>query len=451
MNTVSNKHIFFTGLMLFSLFFGAGNLIFPPMLGQNAGEHFWLAILGFLLTGVGLPLLTVIAIALSGDGMQQLASRAHPIFGIFFTVVIYIAIGPSMGIPRVANVAYEMGVSPFLSKTVATGSLALFLYTVLFFAVVYWLSLNPSKLVNRVGNILTPILLLSISLLFVKSVFTPLGQTGPALQEYQSSPIFKGFMDGYLTMDTISALAFGIIVVNAIHAKGVKDKKAVALATTKAALIAATGLALVYVALGWLGVTSVSLGYAKNGGQLLTEVVQQLFGPFGLSLLSVIVTLACLTTCVGLVTACSQYFSTLWSKFSYQTFAATICALGLLVANLGLTTIITVSIPVLLVVYPIAIVLVLLSFFHKFFGGPQAVYILSLLGTAIVSIFDGFKQANLFIPSVMTFLEYLPFYKEGIGWLLPAIIGAIAGFLLTKLQSSKQLNMTQPNIKQKIS
>lgn len=140
-----------------------------------------------LLTGVGLPLLTVIAISLSGNGMQQLASHVHPLFGILFTVVVYIAIGPSMGIPRVANVAYEMGVSSFLPETIRSSSLVLFVYTIIFFAIVFWLSLNPSKLVDRIGNILTPILLLSIFLLFVKSVFTPLGQSGPAMQEYQTS------------------------------------------------------------------------------------------------------------------------------------------------------------------------------------------------------------------------------------------------------------------------
>ncbi len=161
------------------------------MLGQNAGENFWPAMIGFLLTGVGLPLLTVIAISLSGNGMQQLASHVHPLFGIFFTVVVYIAIGPSMGIPRVANVAYEMGVSSFLPETIRSSDLVLFVYTIIFFAIVYWLSLNPSKLVDRIGNILTPILLLSIFLLFVKSVFTPLGQSGPAMQEYQTSPDFQ--------------------------------------------------------------------------------------------------------------------------------------------------------------------------------------------------------------------------------------------------------------------
>ncbi|MBJ8113182.1 branched-chain amino acid transport system II carrier protein [Bacillus cereus group sp. N6] len=439
MNTVSKKHIFFTGLMLFSLFFGAGNLIFPPMLGQNAGENFWPAMIGFLLTGVGLPLLTVIAISLSGNGMQQLASHVHPLFGISFTVVVYIAIGPSMGIPRVANVAYEMGVSSFLPETIRSSNLALFLYTVVFFAIVFWLSLNPSKLVDRIGNILTPILLLSIFLLFVKSVFTPLGQSGPAMQEYQTSPIFKGFMEGYLTMDTISALAFGIIVVNAIRSKGVKDRKSIAIATAKAGLIAATGLVLVYGALGWLGATSVSLGYAQNGGQLLTVIVQQLFGPYGLLLLSLIVTLACLTTCVGLVSACSQYFSTLLTKFSYKMFASIICVLGLLVANLGLTKIIAISVPILLVVYPVAIVLVLLSLLHKYFGGYRSVYVGALIGAAIVSVFDGLKQGGISVSFITPYFEFIPLYNEGIGWLIPALAGAIIGLTIAKLSGAKKV------------
>ncbi len=432
------KTYFFTGLMLFSLFFGAGNLIFPPMLGQNAGENFWPAMIGFLLTGVGLPLLTVIAISLSGNGMQQLASHVHPLFGIFFTVVVYIAIGPSMGIPRVANVAYEMGVSSFLPETIRSSSLTLFLYTVIFFAIVFWLSLNPSKLVDRIGNILTPILLLSIFLLFVKSVFTPLGQSGQAMPEYQTSPIFKGFMEGYLTMDTISALAFGIIVVNAIRSKGVNDRKTIAIATAKAGFIVATGLVLVYGALGWLGATSVSLGYAKNGGQLLTVIVQQLFGPYGLLLLSLIVTLACLTTCVGLVSACSQYFATLLTTFSYKAFASIICALGLLVANLGLTKIIAISVPILLVVYPIAIVLVLLSLLHKYFGGYRSVYVGALFEATVVSVFDGLKQGGIPVSFITPYFEFIPLYNEGIGWLVPALAGALIGLTIAKLSGAKK-------------
>lgn len=271
------------------------------------------------------------------------------------------------------------------------------------------------------------------------------------MQDYVTSPTFKGFMEGYLTMDTISALAFGIIVVNAIRSKGVEDRKTVAIATTKAGLVAAIGLILVYVALGWLGVTSVSLGYAKNGGQLLTVIVQQLFGAYGLSLLAIIVTLACLTTCVGLVSACSQYFSTLLVKFSYKNFARGICVAGLLVANLGLTKIIAISIPILLVVYPIAIVLVLLSLLHKFFGGYRSVYVGTLVGAGVVSVFDGLKQGNVSVSFITSYFEWIPLYTEGIGWLLPSCLGAIIGLIVAKQKNAKLVPSVENTSESKVS
>lgn len=219
------------------------------------------------------------------------------------------------------------------------------------------------------------------------------------------------------------------------------DRKSIAIATAKAGLIAATGLVLVYGALGWLGTTSVSLGYAQNGGQLLTVIVQQLFGPYGLLLLSLIVTLACLTTCVGLVSACSQYFSTLLTTFSYKTFASIICALGLFVANLGLTKIIAISVPILLVVYPIAIVLVLLSLLHKYFGGYRSVYVGALIGAAVVSVFDGLKQGGIPVSFITSNFEFIPLYNEGIGWLLPALAGALIGFTIAKLSGAKKVTL----------
>lgn len=431
MKSLSRTHVFFVGLMLFSLFFGAGNLIFPPILGQQAGDNFVYAIAGFILTGVGLPLLTVIAIALSGRDMQHLAGRVHPKFGILFAVIVYLSIGPSMGIPRVANVAFEMGMRSFVPESLQSSSWVLFAYTFVFFCVVYWLCLNPSKLVVRVGNILTPLLLISIAIMFIAAMMGPLGEVQPAMKEYATSPGFKGFMEGYLTMDTIAALAFGIIVLNAIRDQGVKDKQAITKAAIQAAIIAGIGLSLVYAALGFLGVTSVTAhGYAQNGGQLLTSIVQQLFGQYGLMLLAGIVTLACLTTCIGLVSACSQYFSTLIHRLSYNQIAFIICVLGLLVANLGLNKIISISIPILLVIYPVSIVLIILSLVHRLFGGRRSVYVGALLGTFLISIFDGLKQAHIEFDSIMPWLKQIPLYNEGIGWLVPAIAGGILGYLL---------------------
>lgn len=435
--SLTKKHIFFTGLMLFSLFFGAGNLIFPPILGQQAGDSFIPAIIGFILTGVGLPLLAVIAIALSGRDMQHLAGQVSPRFGIFFAIVVYVSLGPAMGIPRVANVAYEMGFSSFLTAHEASNPWILFLYTLIFFIAVFWLSLNPSKLVERIGSWLTPMLLLSIALLFIGGVLYPIGEGGPAINEYVESPGFKGFMNGYLTMDTIAALAFGIIVLNSIRAQGVTEKRAVAKAAIQAGLIAGIGLSLVYAALGYLGVTSVSLGYFKNGGQLLTDVVMNLFGRSGLILLAVIVTLACLTTCIGLVSACSQYFATLMKGMAYNRIALFICLLGLLVANLGLNKILSISEPILLVIYPVAIVLILLSFVHKWFGGYSQVYAGALIGTVLISLFDGLKGAKVPIEFALPVLRHIPLYAEGIGWFIPALAGGSIGYVIGKLMAAR--------------
>lgn len=430
MKSLSGSHVFFVGLMLFSLFFGAGNLIFPPILGQQAGDSFAVAILGFILTGVGLPLLAVIAIALTGRDVQHLAGRVHPKFGILFAVIAYLSIGPFMGIPRVANVSFEMGMLPFLSEPLQANGWMLLAYTLVFFGLVYWLCLNPSKLVDRVGKILTPLLLVSIAGLFISAMMNPLGETQAAVQEYATSPGFKGFMEGYMTLDTIAALAFGIIVINAIRDQGVQDKRAITKATIQAAIIAGVGLSLVYAALGWLGVTSVTeFGYAKNGGQLLTLIVQKLFGQSGLILLAIIVTLACLTTCIGLVSACSQYFSTLFHRLSYNQVAFLTCVVGLLVANLGLNTILSVSVPVLLVIYPVAIVLIIMSLGHSLFGGRPSVYAGALIGTVLISLFDGLKEANVPVEQVTEWLKHIPLYKQGIGWVIPAIAGGIIGWL----------------------
>lgn len=432
MKSLSKSHVFFVGLMLFSLFFGAGNLIFPPILGQQAGDSFAVAILGFIVTGVGLPLLAVIAIAMTGRDVQHLAGRVHPKFGILFAIIAYLSIGPFMGIPRVANVSFEMGMRPFLTEPLQPNGWVLLAYTLAFFVLVYWLCLNPSKLVARIGKILTPLLLLSIAALFISAMMSPLGEAQPAVQEYATSPGAKGFMEGYLTLDAIAALAFGIIVVNAIRDQGIQDKRAITKSAVQAGVIAGVGLSLVYAALGWLGVTSVTeFGYAKNGGQLLTQIVQKLFGQSGLLLLAVIVTLACLTTCIGLVSACSQYFSTLFRRLSYKQVAFLTCVAGLLVANLGLNTILSVSVPVLLVIYPVAIVLLMMSLGHRLFGGRPSVFAGALIGTVLISLFDGLNEAKVPVEQVTEWLKHhLPLYKQGVGWVIPAVAGGIIGWLI---------------------
>ncbi|KZZ85672.1 branched-chain amino acid transport system II carrier protein [Bacillus sp. SJS] len=440
---LSTKETFVVGLMLFALFFGGGNMIFPPSLGQAAGTNVWIAIAGFLITGVGLPLLGVIAIGLTGSDVQTLGSRIHPIFGIVFTIVLYLAIGPLFGIPRTGTVAYEIGVTPFLPEGMAKNGMSLFIYTLLFFGVTYWLSLNPSKLVDRIGKLLTPALLAILALLAIKTFATPMGAAKAPQPAYQDSPFFKGFLEGYLTMDTLAALVFGIVVINAVRDKGITNSKSITKVCIQSGLIAAAGLALVYLSLAYMGATSVdAVGLQSNGGLILSKSANVLFGSLGNIVLTLAITFACLTTSVGLVSACGQYFSKILPKVSYSVIILILTIFSTVIANFGLTQLIAFSVPLLTAIYPLAIVLILLSLIDKIFNRAPEVYAVSLFLTGIISIADGLKAAKIQLGSLYELFDaFVPLFSKGIGWVVPAIIGALIGYVIALIR--------RPNLKTK--
>jgi branched-chain amino acid:cation transporter, LIVCS family len=427
---LSFSGILTVGLMLFALFLGAGNMIFPPFLGQQAGELVWTGIIGFLITGVGLPLMGVIAIAKSGGDLQTLANRVHPLYGLIFTIIMYLAIGPFFGIPRTGTVAYEIGIIPFLSEDAAKYGVSLLIYSIVFFGLTAWLAMNPSKLVDRIGKILTPSLLVILTVLVVKSIVTPMGSFGDPNPAYQDGALFKGFIEGYLTMDTIAALVFGIVVINAIKDRGITSKASLTKITIIAGVIAATGLALVYLSLSYIGATSTdSIGAQANGGAILSAAADHLFGSLGAVILGLAITFACITTSVGLVSACAQYFAKVVA-ISYGKLVIILSAFSMLIANIGLTQLIAVSLPVLIIIYPLAIVLILLSFMHNWFNGYSMVYVGALLPTGLISLIDGLRTAGLDVSAVSSTLSFLPFYAEGIGWIVPALIGAVIGYII---------------------
>lgn len=435
---LTNKQVITVGLMLFALFLGAGNMIFPPALGQAAGDNIWIAITGFLITGVGLPLLGVTAIALTGSDLEKLASRVHPIFGIVFTFMVYLVIGPLFAIPRTATVSYEIGVSPFLSDAAKGGSISLFLTTVVFFSITLWLSMNPTKLVDRIGKLLTPILVVVLATLVIKAMVTPMGTVGEPTEAYRSGAFFKGFIEGYLTMDTLASLVFGIVVINAIKNFGVNDNKVLAKATIKAGVVAAIGLALVYVSLAYLGATSTSvIGPAENGAIILSGSATHLFGGIGASILALAITFACLTTSIGLVSSCSGYFAKVFPNVSYKTFVIILSIFSMIIANVGLTQLIQISIPVLIMVYPLAIVMMFLSFLPKSVVGYSSVYTFALIGASIVSVVDGLALTSIDVSSLQKALSFLPLFNQGVGWLVPSIIGALIGIVFVNVTGKK--------------
>ena len=338
-----------------------------------------------------------------------------------------------------------MAVAPYLPESIST-TLALFLFTLVFFSVAYWLSLSPAKLVDRMGKVLTPTLLVLISLIFIASIFRPIGAYGEATGEYVTSPFVKGFLEGYLTMDTIAALNFGIVISLAIKSRGVSDEKLVVSNSIKAGVIAGSLLIAIYAVLGHLGATSGGrFGTTANGAQTLTNVITYIFGKPGAVLLAVIFTLACLTTCVGLITSCSQYFATLTSKVSYKGFVRILALLSMGIANMGLTQILSISVPVLNAIYPIAIMLIVLGMMNRVFKGNTMAYRLTIIFTGVVSVVDALGQVEVGVEALTKLFERLPLYSQGLGWIVPAVVGMILGVLMNVVKENVKTEKLEVN------
>ncbi|WP_274366060.1 branched-chain amino acid transport system II carrier protein [Paenibacillus thermotolerans] len=419
------------GLMLFALFFGAGNLVFPALLGQNAGDQYWQANVGFLITGVGLPLLGTLALGFSGSKhLLELTGRVHPWFAVCYTTLLYLTIGPLFAMPRTGTVSYEIGIKPFIETE--HGPLALAVFTVLFFGVTLLFSINPTKIVDIVGKILTPVLIACIALLAIAAIASPLGEPQEPVAGYASQAFFNGFQEGYLTMDALAALVFGIIVINAIRAKGISERTSLLSVCFQAAFIAAAILAVIYTSLNYIGASSVAaFGLLANGGEVLNLAASHYFGTFGGIVLGIIVLLACLTTSIGLTVSCSSYFHKLIPGLSYQSACIVLSIISALLANIGLNQLIRFSVPVLTILYPLAIVLIFLTFMHDLFKGKRSVYGFSLLMTFLVSSVDSLAGTSLGMERLdRLFSENIPLYKIGLGWLLPAGLGVLIGLLV---------------------
>lgn len=420
------------GMMLFALFFGAGNLIFPAQLGQAAGTEVGMAIFGFLITGVGLPLLGILAIGYSkSSDLQDLSSRVHPVFGVVFTSLLYLTIGPFFALPRTGAVSYEIGIAPFIGQDMAAIGLPVF--TLVFFGISLWLSLNPSKLVDNIGKFLSPAILLTLAALLITAIVNPMGAISAPQEAYASGGAFlTGFTEGYNTMDALASLVFGIIVIATVRKLGVTSPKGILSATMKSGIVAAGLLAIVYTGIAYLGATSVgTLGMLETGGPVLSGASSHYFGTFGALLLAVIITLACLTTAIGLTVANAEYFHKLFPKVSYKMYVGIFSVFSLVVTNAGLSNIITYSVPVLMFLYPLAIVLILLAFLSPLFKHDRLVYISAMSVTFFIAIVDGLKSltASLgisnpaWLQSIVDFYaSTLPLYSDGLGWLVPAVV-----------------------------
>lgn len=434
-----NKNTWIIGFTLFAMFFGAGNLIFPPNLGLDSGQFFWPSILAFALTGIGLPLLGVVVGALDKQGYIGSLNKISPKFSVIFLIIIYLTIGPLFAIPRTASTSFEMTITPIAHTN---SSLALFIFTIIYFLVVLYLCINPNKMVDRIGSLLTPLLLITILAMIIKGFVDYGGNTHSQAAEAFTSNFAgfsQGFTNGYLTMDAIAAIAFSMIVVNAVKATGITHANNIFRQTLLAGIIAAVALMFIYISLGFIGnhmavpqekVASLIANDQNIGTYLLTTMASTGFGAFGKYLLGIIVALACLTTACGLIVSVSEYFNRIFPRISYKTYVILFTLVSFILANQGLNSVITMSVPVLSIVYPIAITSVLLILLARFIPTKPIAQQIPVAVVSIISILSVIHTQGWI---KLSFIGNLPLKDYSLEWFPIAVITTIIGYIVAPL------------------
>ncbi|MCF6515415.1 branched-chain amino acid transport system II carrier protein [Lactobacillus sp. S2-2] len=435
---LSKKNIFYLGIMLFGIFFGAGNVIFPISMGQAAGNHIIPAVIGFLITGVGLPILGIVAFGLTNSkGMFDLASNAGKPFAYFFSTILSLLIGPIIVIPRLAATAYQVGVAPLLKQSQQT--MGLFIFAVIFFLLVWYLTRTPGNLLDYIGKFLTPIFLVLLAMIIIMALVKPMGDitTPAATGKYIGTPFSSGFIEGYNTLDGAGSIAIAIVVIEAIKKLGVKSPNKIASSVIKSGLISAFLMGLVYTLLALVGTMSLGkFSASENGGIGLVQIATYYFGSFGNLLLAVLIFVACLKTNVAMISAFGDTMTDMLpKKISYSKITVVAILVSLVITNLGLTQMINFAMPFLMFIYPLSIVLILLGIISPLIGKPKVVYQVTLLFALIPAIFSGLNATGLadkskLVGSLLHLDTYLPFSQIGLSWVVPTLIGFILGMII---------------------
>lgn len=430
--------------MLFGMFFGAGNLIFPAKVGLDAGSNMWSAFAGVFVTAVGIPMLAVVGLGLSrSEGVVELSQRVSRRYSLFFCTLLYLTIGPLFAIPRCASTAFSVGAVNLLPQEGERLYLALF--SLVFFAVVLYFSLKPGGIMTWIGKWLNPVFLVFLAVLVIAALAKPISSISavtPA-ESYASSgsAFFRGFLEGYNTLDALAGLAFGIVVIDVVRKNGISQPERVAVNTAKAGIFSCLFMGLIYLFITLICAQSAPVcAGADNGGTVLGTIANHYFRSAGSVLMTLIVTFACLKTAIGLVTSCSKAFVDMFPKGpGYTVWAVVFSLVSFGIANFGLTTIVSWCVPVLMFLYPLAITLILLSLSGRFIGANPTVYRTTTAFTLIAAVFDMIGTVSGMVPGsrVLAGLKafagnILPLYDLGLGWILPAAIGFLVGLFLTK-------------------
>lgn len=448
---LSPKQIIIVTSTIFGLLFGSGNLIFPVHMGQLAGSNFVSATLGFIITGVGLPVLSIVAIAISNsNGLYSLSKKVSKRFAVFYSIVLYLTIGPLFVMPRSASISYNAGLSSVIGSNIGQ-DVAYLGFSLCFFIIVLFFSLKPSGITTWIGKIINPVFLAFLAILIIEVIIDPMGglENVTPTEGYEAHPALNGFLQGYSTMDVLAGLAYGILIVDILKDMGVKSKKGLTKYIFIPSVLSALLIMTIYIITIIMGVESLAVFESSSNGSIaLNQISNYYFGLQGNAVITIILTLASVKTSIGLASSCATTFNRLFPKFlNYKKWVVVFIFISFLISNIGLDLIIEVSTPVLNFLYPVSIVLILLAFSERWFDASSIVYKFTIFFTCIPAFFDfiasfpkGFIEA-LNIQWLQNFvISIFPFAEFGFGWVIPAILGFIIGIIVYKIRAKKVRN-----------
>ena len=423
------KDVLLTGFALFAMLFGAGNLIFPPMLGYETNSSWIPTMLAFTITGVGFPFLGILSVSIVGNGIKDFANKVSPTFSKIFAIISILAIGPMLAIPRTGATAYEI---TFLHNGM-NNTIYKYIYLICYFGIVILFSLRANKVIERVSKILTPILLLLLFLIIVKGIFFSGLNIKPDIYPHAFK---RGFLEGYQTMDTIASIAYAGIILKAIkNGRNLTQKQEFAF-LIKAGLVAILSLALIYGGFALVGAKMHSVLVTNDKIELLVKTTSYLLGGYGNLILAICVAGACLTTSIGLVATVGEFFSSITS-FKYEKIVIFTVLISFALSVLGVESIIRISVPILIFIYPVTISLILLNLFGKYIKNDY-VYKGVVLFTGIVGLIESLDSLGIENYYTKSVLEILPFSDYGLTWLFPGLIGYILCSLIFRRTEKKE-------------
>lgn len=429
MKKLNKKDFLQISFMVFGMFFGAGNLIFPPLIGKESGISFYLSILGFSLSAVLIPIIAIIEVS-KFDSIENILEKIGKKFSVIFLSMLYITIGPLVAIPRAASTSYSIIFENFSDITIIR-----VIYSIIFFGIIYVLCLTPNHLVNKLGKYLTPILFTLILVIFFGTVIKGVSNFTPPTEKYMKLPLLQGFLDGYSTLDALTAILFGLVIQINLRYKGLNDDKSIREYTVKSSILAGLALFAIYFIIAFLGSSTASMfPSTKNGAEILSSITYYVFGKFGFVLLAIVFTIACSSICISLLTCISEFYYKNNNKISYRKWLLLWTFISMLLSISGLNNILSFTIPLLLLMNPITIWIIFLTVTDKIFGGDVLIYKYTTYTVTIFSLLSILPKLRVDLKLVNVILGYIPFSKYEFAWFIPTFTIYILLIIRNKLK-----------------